>query len=272
MKQVVLRKRKREVAIHDCLTPHDHILAPFAVAVNPQVGQPSYICMELAEKSLFDCLYNSKQANEKQEVPSAKWALQIALGMKHLHDGCVIHRDLKSANVLVFVTGDVKLCDFGCAKSLKVSAKRSKDTGTHRWNPPEMYQSEKINKGCDVFSYGMVVYELFAHHVPFHHVQEDSKIKSLLKEYKRPRIPSSAPQYFQHLMQACWEQYSHDRPDFQAIVCALKDREFNHKIQTDQIPEPKDNVTTPDPYQPPVKQDPVVSRRSSMAVAHVVLS
>lgn len=228
----------REVTIHQNLLPHKNILSPLGVAYNPDPFQFSYICMELAECSLFQRLHDSKTKPTVEQ--STEWSLQIAHGMQHLHHYNIIHRDLKSHNVLVCTTGNVKLCDFGCAKWLEHTAPQSQVMGTHRWIAPEIHENAeaKINKACDVFSYGMVLYELFEHQIPFHHIGDSVKVITLIRQHKRPRIPPSVPQHLKHLMQACWEYDSHHRPEFQAIVRAQETKVFTHEVKTPQIPEP----------------------------------
>ena len=121
----------REITIHECLPPHVHILTPLGVAYNPDPFQLSYLCMELARQSLYHCLH--KETTKPSFEESIKWALQIAQGMQHLHTYGVVHRDLKSPNVLLFSTGGIKLCDFGCSRVLKTTAEQTHTMGTIRW-------------------------------------------------------------------------------------------------------------------------------------------
>lgn len=228
----------REVTVHENLLYHTHILTPIGVAYNSCPFYNSYICMPLAEYSLYDYLHEGN--NQLLFDESTKWALQIAEGMQHLHEHHIVHRDLKSRNVLVFPEGVIKLCDFGCARSLENPAHQSKVTGTHRWAAPEIHMSAHavINKACDVFSYGMVLYELFMHQIPFDHIESDQEVTSLILKEKRPRISPVLPPYLQHLLQACWEHDSQHRPAFKMIVSGLKTRKFAHEMKTQQIPEP----------------------------------
>ena len=238
-------KQPREITIHELLPPHINILTPLGVAYNPAFGQLSYLCMELATKSLYQRLH--QEATKPSHEESTKWALQIARGMQHLHTYDVVHRDLKSHNVLLFAEENIKLCDFGCARFLKGTDQQTQVTGTVRWIAPEIQESAKaqINKACDVFSYGMILYELFDHQIPFYHVEDGPKVTKLIQNNKRPRIPSSLPSYFKHLMQGCWEHNSRDRPEFQAIVRAQENKVFTHQIKTAQFPEPPDETDNP---------------------------
>lgn len=276
-------KELREIQIHANLPPHEYVLSPIGVAFNPDRFQLSYICMELATQSLYQFMHESKI--EPSFRQSTKWALQIASGMQHLHEHNVIHRDLKSPNILLFATGDIKLCDFGCAKPLEETAKQTQVTGTHRWVAPEIHKcaEAEINKACDVFSYGMVLYELYIHQVPFYHIKEGPQVTSLVQDNKRPHLPSSLPHYLQHLMQACWEHNFYDRPKFPAIVRAQETKEFTHEIKTPQYPEPLHapkmesavdeaiQATTPPPQDITVRKQSSVVRRQHSTVCNVHL-
>ena len=110
--------------------------------------------------SLYTALHERKEG-----VPTADqslgWAMQIASGMAHLHSHNIIHRDLKSPNVLLS-HGYLKVCDFGTARQLSKTCTPTGKMGTYRWMAPEIAESEntRINNKCDVFSYGMIIYEI----------------------------------------------------------------------------------------------------------------
>ena len=83
----------------------------------------------------------------------------------------MLHRDLKGANVLLTGSGDVKVTDFGLAApapdDTKAGGWLTAETGTYRWMAPEVTRHEGYTKSADVFSYGMLLFELISHEVPF---------------------------------------------------------------------------------------------------------
>ena len=214
----------REVQILSSVPDHPHIISFYGVSINyPDI----LIVTEFAENgSLFNYLHKEKQVPTVAQ--SLDWALQVAQGMQHLHNFTIIHRDLKSANILLSAAMTAKVCDFGTARYLSQTTVQTKASGTFRWMAPEVMEAveAKINKKCDSFSYGMVVYELFAHQLPYHDTPGDGFVCMKVIQGERPPIPPTIPQYLQSLLTACWETNPHKRPTFDDIAKGLQDKSF----------------------------------------------
>ena len=211
-------KIPREVQVHSILRPNPNVL-PLLGITHSKDGFTIHICVELADKSLYQYLHAEKRVPSKQQ--SIEWAMQIANGMHHLHKNGLAHRDLKSPNVLLFENENItKVCDFGCARPIDHTTMLSGMAGTYRWMAPEFGNKEnpKINQRCDVFSYAMVLYEIFTHRLPFANVKEGVDVPPKIRKGKRPHIPQELPGYIKVLMQLCWKQEPHDRPTFERIL------------------------------------------------------
>ena len=211
-----------EVKLHSNLPPHPNVL-PLLGVTHSEDGFTTYICMELADKSLYNFLHKEKKKPSLQQ--STNWAVQVAKGMNHLHQHGLAHRDLKSANILLFENEDVvKVCDFGSARVLERTATVTGMKGTYRWMAPEFSDkaSTKVNQLCDVFSYGMVLYEVFAHEIPFSEIDQGANVFPIIRDGKRPSIPPELPPYIRVLMQSCWKANPHDRPSFGTILQVSK--------------------------------------------------
>ena len=209
----------REVKVHSALRPHVNVIPLLGVA-HSRDGFTIYICMEMADKTLYHYLHKEKKMPTPQQ--STEWAVQIARGMQHLHKHKVAHRDLKSLNILLFKKeGILKLGSFGSARFLERTATMTgMMVGRFRWMAPEFYSKKKIrgNLRCDVFSYGMVLYEIFAHKTPFSVIRDHRKVSSLICEGSRPSIPPMVPLKIKTLMQSCWMHDPHRRPTFGDIL------------------------------------------------------
>ena len=206
-----------EVEVHYTLPSHPNIL-PLLGITHSKDGFSIYICMELADKSLYHYLHTERKKPSFRQ--SSKWALQIARGIHHLHQHGLAHCDLKSANVLLFEKEDTaKVCDFGSARFIDHTTTISRVAGTYRWMAPECDNraNTKVNQRCDVFSYGMILYEVFAHEVPFVGV-DDAYVSSLIRDGKRPPIPSELPMHIKELMLFCCKHKPYDRPTFEYIL------------------------------------------------------
>ena len=94
--------------------------------------------------------------------------VQICMGLKHMHDRKILHRDLKSANVFLTKAGLVKLGDFGISRVLSNTLElASTAVGTPYYLSPEICENKKYNHKSDVWSVGVLLYELVALRVPF---------------------------------------------------------------------------------------------------------
>ena len=222
----LLENRSREIKILTALPPHSNVLTFFGVALSSD-SLSSYIITELASHgSLYDYLH------VKHNVPpsdqSLAWALQVASGMHHLHNNNVVHRDLKSGNILLSLGLVAKVCDFGTARILGKTAMTSQK-GTYRWMAPEIVQNVEanINKMCDAFSYGMVVYEIYDHKIPFADIAGDALAGTAIVDGKRPPVPANLPPFLRPLLKACWEKEPNKRPLFQTIVMAIQTSSFD---------------------------------------------
>ena len=214
----------QEVRILSSLPEHPHIISFYAIAFNyPDI----FIVTEFAEKgSLFNYLHREKLVPSVDQ--SLTWALQVAQGMEHLHTHNIIHRDLKSANILLSTAMAAKICDFGTARYLSHTTMQTREAGTHRWMAPEVIEAvdANINKKCDSFSFGMVVYELFVHKVPYYDIPGDTVAGMKVLQGERPSIPPTMPQYLHSLLTACWDADPHKRPTFHDIIQALHNESF----------------------------------------------
>jgi serine/threonine protein kinase len=107
-------------------------------------------------------IYRSKKVvPEIPEVVLAKIAIQILCGLSYLHNNNQFHRDIKPANILLNTKGEVKLTDFGIAKELEHANELSRtNVGTFAYMSPERILGQPYNTKSDVWSFGIVMYEL----------------------------------------------------------------------------------------------------------------
>ena len=111
-----------------------------------------------------------------------------------------------------------KVCDFGTARTLANTMK-----GTYCWMAPEIVEGGEanINKMCDVFSFGMVLYEIFARKIPYDDLLTNPLVGTAVLEGKRPPIPATVPSFLCPLLKACWKE-PNQRPHFESIIMAMQ--------------------------------------------------
>ncbi|KAI5683425.1 hypothetical protein M9H77_04653 [Catharanthus roseus] len=163
-----------------------------------------------------------------------KLALDIAHGMQYLHAQGILHRDLKSENLLLDEYMCVKVADFGisCLETQCGSAKGF--TGTYRWMAPEMIKEKHHTKKVDVYSFGIILWELLTALTPFDNLTPEQAAFAVCQKNARPPLPSTCPRAFQHLINRCWSRNPDKRPHFEEIVgilehyseCVEQDPEF----------------------------------------------
>uniref|UniRef100_A0A8D2I3L0 Mitogen-activated protein kinase kinase kinase n=1 Tax=Urocitellus parryii TaxID=9999 RepID=A0A8D2I3L0_UROPR len=159
------------------------------------------------------------------------WAVQIARGMNYLHDEAIvpiIHRDLKSSNILILQkveNGDLsnkilKITDFGLAREWHRTTKMSA-AGTYAWMAPEVIRASTFSKGSDVWSYGVLLWELLTGEVPFRGIDGLAVAYGVAMNKLALPIPSTCPEPFAKLMEDCWNPDPHSRPSFTSILDQL---------------------------------------------------
>jgi len=161
---------------------HPNIITVHEVAEHE--GQ-SYIAMEYVEgKSLKD-LISQKELSVNKVIEVAR---QICEGLQAAHQADIVHRDIKPANILLEKSGRVKIVDFGLAKLKDVTklTKESSTMGTLSYMSPEQIQSAEVDHRSDVFSLGVVLYEMIAGQLPFKGEYEAAVSYSIMNEEPEP--------------------------------------------------------------------------------------
>lgn len=126
-----------------------------------------------------------------QSSEHASIAWQAMNGLAFLHDKKVIHRDIKPANMLLNLTGEVKLTDFGISCQLDGSGRASNRAATRIYMAPERYMEASCSLPSDIWSMGLVCYELATGRHPFSNRLTDFELMNLLSDEEEPRLPEA---------------------------------------------------------------------------------
>lgn len=189
--------------------------------------------------SLYSFLSSSSSA-ELQFCQMFRWAKDVASGMKYLHEEAsiqVVHRDLKSKNILIGDGHCLKICDFGSSRVFDETVVMT-FAGTYPWMAPELIQGLPTSTLCDVYSFGIVLWEILTAEIPFKGLQGFQVAWIVVENHERPIIPSSCPQQLSNLIQQCWQGDPAFRPSFSEILERLD------KISMDDSVEKETNLFT----------------------------
>ncbi|MCL7025439.1 hypothetical protein MKW94_013742 [Papaver nudicaule] len=219
---LVEKQFNSEVALLFRLSHHPNIIMFVGACKKPPVF--CIITEYLAGGSLKKYLHQ----HEPHSVPLdivLKLSLDIAHGMLFLHSQGVLHRDLKSENLLLDEDMCVKVADFGisCLESQCGSGSGKGFTGTYRWMAPEMINEEHHTKKVDVYSFGIVLWELLTALTPFHDMTPEQAAFAVSQKNARPPLHPSCPIAFSSLIKRCWASNPNKRPHFEEIVSILED-------------------------------------------------
>lgn len=155
--------------------------------------------------------------------------LDIARGMEYLHDKSVIHGDLKCTNVLLCSTTQsqrgfmAKVADFGLSRQLAVNATHisTNTVGTLTHMPPELLKGRKLVPKADVYSFGIMMWEILMGRSPFAGWTAPQLLRAVVNEKWRPTFPGDAPYGFNELGMQCLKEEPQDRPTFSEITKKL---------------------------------------------------
>ncbi|OHT13599.1 TKL family protein kinase [Tritrichomonas foetus] len=164
-----------------------------------------------------------QELNQKHRLDQTmltKVAYDIARGMAFLHKMKIIHRDLKSLNVLLDSKGNAKICDFGFSRFKNSDDDAmTQNIGTPHWMAPELLGgSTNYNEKIDVYAYGIVLWEILMKQLPYQNMEQNDVIGQVLVKDIRPPIPDDTPEELKNLIQKCWNRDASKRPSFTDIL------------------------------------------------------
>lgn len=153
-----------------------------------------------------------------------RYSLGVALGLDYLHKINIVHRDIKTANMLLDDNNVVKIADFGVARvQAGDGVTMTAETGTYRWMAPEVIAHQFYNEKCDVYSYGIMVWELVSGgEVPYPGYTPLQAAVGVVQRGLRPTISPGCNSVIAQVMQYCWLADMSARPGFEQIIALLR--------------------------------------------------
>eukprot|EP00029_Vermamoeba_vermiformis_P011935 TRINITY_DN673_c0_g1_i2.p1 TRINITY_DN673_c0_g1~~TRINITY_DN673_c0_g1_i2.p1 ORF type:complete len:782 (+),score=23.84 TRINITY_DN673_c0_g1_i2:51-2396(+) len=194
---------------------HKHIVLSMGVTTNPETNEILIVMEYMKNRSLDDLLFKDRLTLSRSEV--VQLALDIAKGLNYLH--CltpkIIHRDLKSANVLLYHDKKrAKVSDFGTARFLHSSSAANTVIGTFGFIAPEVLQESPYTEKADVYSFGALLFEMMTNtHLPVI-FEEHNRIKKIEELVSDPQLKD--------LIVECCRADPNSRPTIRHCIDTLK--------------------------------------------------
>ncbi|XP_064189359.1 mitogen-activated protein kinase kinase kinase 7-like isoform X2 [Anguilla rostrata] len=195
---------------------------PNIVKLYGSCNNPVCLVMEYAEGgSLYNVLHGAEPLPYYTASHAMSWCLQCSQGVSYLHGmkpKALIHRDLKPPNLLLVAGGTVlKICDFGTACDIQTHMTNNK--GSAAWMAPEVFEGNNYSEKCDVFSWGIILWEVITRKKPFDEIGGPAfRIMWAVHNGTRPPLIKNLPKPIESLMTRCWSKDPSQRPAMEEIV------------------------------------------------------
>jgi serine/threonine-protein kinase len=210
----VLERFRNEVRNARCLS-HRQIVRTYELGHTNK--NRYYISMELIDGSDVREILNRRNGSGIELEQAVDILRQVTSGIAHAHRKGVIHRDIKPRNILVSTNGDIKISDFGLSRQLDAShhlTKTGEAVGTPLYMSPEQFRGEEPDIRSDIYSIGIVAYELITGKVPFH---DETYYHLAVKHLSEP-LPNfeelaelKIPTWYRHIVRTCTEKNKNNR-------------------------------------------------------------
>ncbi|KAI0241093.1 Mitogen-activated protein kinase kinase kinase 7 [Lamellibrachia satsuma] len=187
-----------------------------------QLPSPVCLVMEYAEGgSLYNVLHGADSQPSYTAAHAMSWCLQVATGVEYLHGmrpKALIHRDLKPPNLLLINCGtELKICDFGTA--CEPATHMTNNKGSAAWMAPEVFEGSNYSEKCDIFSWGIILWEVLTRRKPFDEIGGPAfRIMWAVHNGTRPPLIKGCPPPLQVLMTKCWSSNPMERPSMSEVV------------------------------------------------------
>eukprot|EP00899_Mesostigma_viride_P014737 jgi/Mesvir1/23264/Mv12878-RA.1 len=216
----MIREFRRELATMARLTPHPNVLRMVGACSAPSA--PLALVSELCSQGSLWALLHSPDVflSWVQVLAMARGAAE---GLAHLH-GCnppILHRDLKSSNLLLDDHFQVKVADFGLSRVMAHAQTMTGGCGTFQWMAPEVLAHQRYSERADVYSFGILLWEMSTRQVPFDGMSGMQAAMAVMGRGLRPPLPPTTPAPLAALIRRCWDPIPLSRPVMSEIVATL---------------------------------------------------
>nr|AAO72572.1 putative protein kinase [Oryza sativa Japonica Group] len=191
------------------------------------LAMPSNICCVVVEYLAGGSLKGFLIKNRRKKLAFkvvVQIALDLARGLSYLHSKKIVHRDVKTENMLLARQELVKIADFGVARleaSNPSDMTRGKP-GTLGYMAPEVLNGSPYNRKCDVYSFGICLWEIYCCDMPYPDLSFSEVTSAVVRQNLRPEMPRCCPSSLANVMKRCWDANPDKRPEMAEVVSMLE--------------------------------------------------
>ncbi|GAA0185627.1 non-receptor serine/threonine protein kinase [Lithospermum erythrorhizon] len=193
---------------------------------NGHIGMPRNVCCVVVEYLPGGALKSFLIKNRRRKLAFkvvVQLALDLARGLSYLHSEKIVHRDVKTENMLLDKSRTLKIADFGVAR---VEASNPNDmtgeTGTLGYMAPEVLNGNPYNRKCDVYSFGICLWEIYCCDMPYPDLSFSEVTSAVVRQNLRPEIPRCCPSSLAGVMKRCWDANPDKRPEMDEVVTMIE--------------------------------------------------
>ncbi|XVE75056.1 hypothetical protein DITRI_Ditri12bG0066900 [Diplodiscus trichospermus] len=186
----------------------------------------SYLVVEHLSGGTLRSLLSKNGENKLAFKAVIHLALHLARGLAYLHSWKLVHGNVKPENMLLDRNFKLKITDFGTS-NLEISTHQELPTSdtaaeTIRYMAPEVIDSKPYDRKCDVYSFGICLWEIYCCEVPYQNLGFSELTSAILYQKLRPEIPKNCPEALANLMNKCWDTDPSKRPEMEEVVWMLE--------------------------------------------------
>lgn len=190
---------------------HQNIVKHIGISRDNNENQ-NYILMEWCSFGTLHDIIHSGRRFFLNKITN--FSSQIASGMLYLHSKGIMHRDLKPSNILFSHNDTLKISDFTTEPSIA--------TGTYPYMAPEVIKNEECSFASDIWSYGILVWEILTGNEPYSQIDYHNIIWTVGNNFFTLPIPKTFPEGFKRILGGCWQLQPHNRLNFGQICMLLR--------------------------------------------------
>lgn len=236
---------------------------PFLLGLVGFSNTPPYIILTdyIPNVNLREFLHSSSYKTKRTGTALTKIAMSIASGMAFFHAQQMMHRDLKPDNILLDNDFLPKICDFGLTREFDKPTHHTHRIGTKYYMAPEIIKDGIMyDEKCDVYSFGVILYQMLTLKIPFQDLNNEQLNKKVLRG-QRAQIPKDCPAELKKLISDCWADNAFIRPAFSTIYNMFASgRVFFPNTNFDEIQELADSIAERTMY---IREKPNIYRKTN---------